>query len=319
MTNEPDSTAHGPAARDPAAHGSAALGSAAHSVVLEQVRLASGHLLDLTLGPGVHAFYADASEPLADATLHELCAVLTGWRSPRRGRVRIAGKAPHRDPAIRRRIASVLGEEPPLIGSTVGQHLDRVTAALGIQLGSADGWLDAWRSRPALDLTATERRAVAAALAFSSEAPVVAVLHEPTRLGAHADAARILQRLAAWKEAGVVVICTTTDARAAARLGAAAWSLTRAPHPPERAAEYLVRTSAARALAARLADHPAVTALRYDAGLPRDLWVRGTELAPLADALQAALLAEGCELDEMTRLHGTGDASPEAGARGGSP
>lgn len=280
-------------------------------VVLEHVRLGSGHLLDLALGPGVHAFHADPSEPLAELALHELCALLTGWQAPRRGRVLVAGEAPHRAPATRRRIASVLGDEPPLIGSTVGQHLDRATGALGIRLGEEHAWVDAWRPRPAQTLTGSERRALAAALALSQEAPLVAVLHEPTRLGPHADTAHVLQKLGAWQEAGVIVLCTTTDARVAARLGAEAWSLTRAPHAPTRAAEYLVRTSSSRTLAARLADHPAVTALRYDAGLPRDLWVRGTELGELTEAIQSALLADGCELYEMTRLHGThGTAEP---------
>lgn len=281
-------------------------------VTFERVRLSSGHVLDLSLGPGLHVFHADAEEVTGEVALHELCALLVGARAPRRGRVRVFGRDPRRDPATRRRIVSVLGDEPPLIGRTVQEHLTRVLSLLGYELAGECRWVEAWGPRPAATLHGNERRLVAAAIALSAPEPGLAVFHEPERLGGPFESSYVLARLNAWREAGVLVVCSTTDARAAERLGARALSLSQRARPPEQA-EYLVRSDAARRLAGRLADHPAVTGLRFDAGLPRDLWVRGADVERLADAIQEAVLAEKCELYELTRLRRTDVGAVEPG------
>jgi len=271
-------------------------------VILEGVRLTSGYVINGALDVGVHAFLISGQEPGAEAGLQEIGELLVGWKAPRRGRVRVGGRAPHAHPATRRRIASVLGSEPSLVADTVGEHLARVSAMLGRDLGSAPPWLDDWRQRPSATLSDAERRTMAAYVALSAPRPLLAVLHEPTKLGAELAEPMVLEKIRSWQEQGVTIVCTTTDVRVAARLGARLWSLSTDRQAPVPEAEYLVRTSAPRVLAARLAAHPAITALRYEDTLPRDLWVRGTDVGALAEAIHRAVVAEGCELYEMTRL-----------------
>lgn len=276
--------------------------SAPSGVVFEGVRLKGGYVLEAALGSGVHTFVASGHERGAEATLHELGELLVGWCAPRRGRVRVNGQAPQDHPALRRRIASVLGAEPGLVGRTVGEHLDRLSAALGRDVRGEQAWLDGWRERPSASLSGSERRVLAACIALSAPAPVLAVLHEPTKLGPDLPEHVVLKRIRSWQAEGVPVVCTTTDPRIAGRLSSRVWSLAIAPRPDVPPAEYLVRSSAPRSLAARLAEDPSVTALRYEDTLPRDLWVRGSEGPALAEAIQRAIVAEKCELYEMTRL-----------------
>ncbi len=280
----------------------AAAATTTASVTFQGVRLRNGYTLHTTLEAGVHTFFADAQEPLAQASLEELCALVAGVAAPRRGTLHIQGHRPHHHPPTRRRIASVLGSEPQLVGPTVEEHLHRVGSLLGVDVTNLEPPLEAWRGRRAEHLDPTERRLLAAAIAIAQPAPLVAVLHEPTRIGPPVDEPRILARIQSWREAGCIVICATTDPRVAARLGTPAWSLSRAERAEAPPPEYLVRSSGARALAARLVDHPTVTGLRYDELLPRDLWVRGADADELVDAIQTAVLAEKCELHELTRL-----------------
>jgi len=272
------------------------------SVTFQGVRLRNGYTLHATLDAGVHTFFADAQEPLAQASLEELCALVAGVNAPRRGNLLVQGHRPYDHPPTRRRIASVLASEPRLVGPTVKDHVERVGSLLGVDVTDLDAPLDTWRERRAEHLDGTERRRLAAAIAFAQPAPLVAVLHEPTRIGPPLDEPRVLARIQSWREAGCVVICGTTDPRVAARLSTQAWSLSRIERAEAPRPEYLVRSGGARGLAARLVDHPAVSGLRYDEQLPRDLWVRGSDAEELADAIQAAVLAEGCELHELTQL-----------------
>lgn len=276
--------------------------SAGPQVIFEGVRLKSGYVLDAALDGGVHTFVIRGHEPGAEAGLQEIGELLVGSSAPRRGRVRVGGRAPHAHPALRRQVASVLALEPALVAGTVGEHLDRVSALLDRDLSGAPAWLDDWRNRPSARLSSSERRALAAHIALTTPRPLLAVLHEPTRLGPELAEPVVLEKIRSWQEEGVTIVCTTTDAHVAARLGSRIWSLSTARQAPAVGAEYLVRTNAPRALAARLAEHPAITALRYEDALPRDLWVRGTETGALAEAIHRAVVAEGCELYEMTRL-----------------
>lgn len=272
-------------------------------ILLEGIRLQNGYILDATLSAEVHVFLADGQQSAAEAPLQELCAVLSGWAAPRRGRVRIGQVSPHNHPPIRRRIASVLGVEPPLVGRTVGEHVERLERALGRSVRTEHTWLERWWSRSSASLTNRERRSIAAAVAFSDPEPLLAVIYEPGRLGPAFEPHDVLSRIGRWQQAGVTVACATTDHRVATQLGVRAWLVSPRKPAAQPAAEYLVRSSSSRALAARLAEHPAVLALRYEETLPRDLWVRGADIDSLAEVIRAAVLTEGCELYELTRLH----------------
>ena len=78
------------------------------SVTFQGVRLRNGYTLHATLDAGVHTFFADAQEPLAQASLEELCALVAGVNAPRRGNLLVQGHRPYDHPPTRRRIASVL-------------------------------------------------------------------------------------------------------------------------------------------------------------------------------------------------------------------
>jgi ABC-type cobalamin/Fe3+-siderophores transport system ATPase subunit len=271
---------------------------------MDGLRVGRGVVLGLRFEPGVHVLWGGAEEGGA-----EIARVLCGLMPPRRGKITIGGREPFADPDTRRRIASVLEDEPPLVGKTVLDHFARLQAARRAEafeaLEERAPWLTALKARSASSLDERERRSVAAALLFAEPAPDVAVLYEPSWLAPELDAERLLSRLRELSE-DAVVICITSDLRAARRFGGHIWSISGRSLPDEKHANLLLRSDSPRALMARLAAHPAVTALHFQETSPRELWVRGTSPEPLCAAAREAVLAEQCELFEMTLL-GLGD------------
>ncbi len=284
----------------------------AEALILHGVRVGRGVVLGMRFDPGVHVLWGEPTEGGA-----ELAAVLAGTLVPRRGQVSLFGRDPFADPKARTQIASVLEDEPPLIGRTVREHIERVRALRSTppfhELADKAPWLGAFAERTSESLDGRERRLVAAAVALETPAPRLVVIHEPTLLAPEVESGRLLERVAAFEDAGAIVMCITSDQRAARQLGGRIWSLSGRAAPPTETAELLVRAESPRAIAARLAEHPAVSGIHYDLASPRDLRVRGAEPERLCDAVRGALLAEKCELYELTLLHTEHLASPEQG------
>jgi ABC-type sugar transport system ATPase subunit len=278
------------------------MNAVAEALILHGVRVGRGAVLGIRFDPGVHVLWGEPAEGGA-----ELAAVLSGTLAPRRGQVRLFGRDPFADPKTRLQIASVLEEEPPLVGRTVREHVERVHTLRGTpafdELADKAPWLGSLGERSAESLDVRERRLIAAALALETPAPRLVVLHEPTLLAPELERGRLLTRVAAFEDAGAIVLCITSEQRAARQLGGRIWSLSGRAAPAPDMAELLVRAESPRAIAARLAEHPAVAGLHYDLASPRDLRVRGAQPEPLCNAVRDALLAEKCEIYELTLLH----------------
>ncbi len=279
--------------------------SGTEALLLHGVRVGRGVVLGMRFDPGIHVLWGEPAEGGA-----ELAALLAGTSVPRRGQIRLLGRDPFADPKVRLVIASVLADEPPLVGRTVREHVERVRTLRGTptfdELAERAPWLAPLAERSADSLDLRERRLTAAAIALETKTPRLVVLYEPTLLAPELERGNLLERLAASEADGAIVVCITSDQRAARQLGGRIWSLSGRTSPPEKMAELLVRAESPRAIAARLAEHPAVAGLSYDLASPRDLRVRGEKPEPLCNAVRDALLAEKCEVYEMTLLHTDG-------------
>ncbi len=173
--------------------------------------------LTLVLGPGLHTFLG-APE---DGTL-ALFDVLSGARKPLKGKVTLGGSDPFSTAYIRARIGALTPEPglppAPTVGAAIRLALDargEGGATVGAVLDPLD--LGSLHARRPGSLSFAEVRAVELALALTTPAPLLILLHEPL-----ADVAvpqvgllpRLLRELAA---AGACVIATTSspaDARA---------------------------------------------------------------------------------------------------------
>jgi ABC-2 type transport system ATP-binding protein len=173
----------------------------------------------LALGPGAHAFLGtpeDGALALAD--------LLTGARSPLRGRVTVNGRDPARTPFLRARIGAltVAPRLPaaPTVRAAVrlamrargetGERCSAVLETLGLSL---------WETRAPRSLAFAEQRAVELALALSTPAPVLLALHEPLADLALPHLELLPLRLREAAAAGTCVVLTTSspaDARALA-------------------------------------------------------------------------------------------------------
>jgi ABC-2 type transport system ATP-binding protein len=264
--------------------------------------------LSLALGPGVHVVLG-APE---DGTL-ALVDVLTGARRPTRGTVTVAGGDPAGAPHLRARIASLPAEPRLPPARTV-----RAAARLALRArGERDGALETafeplgllpLLARDPSALSFAEERAVELALALSSPAPALAILHEPLNDTAVPRPALVAARLRALAEAGAAVVVTTSSPADAVALGARVHVLHRGllartagddgltlPAPTELCA--WVRGDA-RALCAALAVHPDLDAVSWEDGAVR---VRGADPDRTALALTDGILASGVEVDGIER------------------
>jgi ABC-2 type transport system ATP-binding protein len=173
--------------------------------------------LTLALEPGLHTFLG-APEDGALA----LFDTLSGARPPLKGKITVAGHAPFSTASVRARLGA-LGPEPrlppaPTVGGAIrlalaarGErelHVDAVLAPLG---------LAALHARRPGSLSFAEARAVELALALTTPAPLLIVLHEPLADVAVAQLAAVPRRLRELAAAGACVVAITSspaDARA---------------------------------------------------------------------------------------------------------
>lgn len=231
-----------------------------------------------------------------------LIAIVAGVIKPRSGRLRISERDPRRSPELRRRIASLLAHEElpalPDVATAVTQALlardTQVTAIRALELAG----IASWAKRATKNLSRSEARSVALAVALTSEQPLVCAFHEPLADIPGIDRERVHARLTSWAEEGVCVLCTTSSTRDANDLGGNLWFfdggriLSRVSGPLARTSArasglaLLVRTPNARDLAAALASEPALASVSWDETRgPGELLVYGPDPHALALAI----------------------------------
>lgn len=173
----------------------------------------------IALGPGVHAFLGTPE----DGTL-ALVNLVTGARAPLRGRVLVTGKDPARASSLRARVGALLPEPRLPDAPTVRDAVRLAMRARGETGDRFDAVLDPFglsrlQARDPRSLSFGEGRAVELALALSTPAPLLFVLHEPLVDIALPRLELLPLRLREAAHAGACVLVTTSspaDARSLA-------------------------------------------------------------------------------------------------------
>jgi ABC-2 type transport system ATP-binding protein len=184
-------------------------------------RRARGRLqgASLALGPGVHAVLGTPR----DGTVAFSEAVL-GVRAPLRGVVSLRGPSPARQPALRARIGGLPPNPRLPPAATVAAVVRLCMRARGEPDAAFDGILDplglgALHGRSPRSLSYAEARAVELALALSTPAPLLVLLHEPLVDVAVSRAGLVRERAVELAEAGACVIVVTSSPADARALG----------------------------------------------------------------------------------------------------
>jgi ABC-2 type transport system ATP-binding protein len=269
--------------------------------------------VSLALGPGVHAVLGSPE----DGTL-ALADIASGLAAPTRGNVTVSGRDPARTAFLRARIG-VLAPEPrlpaaPSVRDAVrlamrargetGDRFDAVIDPLG--LGHLHG-------RSPRSLSFAEQRAIELALALSTPAPVLLVLHEPLADVAVARQPALHLRLREAAAAGACVLVTTSspaDARALAdrifvlQRGLLAREATGDGLAPAETTTLVAHArSHGRDLAAALAARPEVRGVRFEEHPDgsASLAIEGASANVLALALTDAAVETGAEIEAITQ------------------
>jgi ABC-2 type transport system ATP-binding protein len=272
--------------------------------------------VSLSLGAGIHAFLG-APE---DGTL-ALAELLGGARGPLKGRVTVAGRNPASTPFLRARVGALAAEPRLPAASTVraavrlamrargetGERFDAVIDPLG---------LSPLQARDPRSLSFAEQRAIELAIALSTPAPLLLVLHEPLADVAMPRLDLIPLRLREAAGSGCCVVLTTSspaDARAladhvvvlhkglVAREALGGRGIVLDEGITLRAWVHLA--GQARELCAALALRPEVSAVSFRDGPPGEatlVTVTGDHAEPCALAVIEAALETGAEIDALT-------------------
>ncbi len=296
--------------------------------------------VSLALGQGLHAVLGTPE----DGTI-ALGDLLAGRRAPARGSVRLEGRDPHQDPALRRRIAhlSPLPELPEardvaasVRGALAARGMPQPEAEAGRALASLG--IGPLARRRLASLTHGEARAVDAAIALSAADPWLVVAHEPFVEVTGPVEARVEARLRELAQLGACVLLVTSSPRDASRLGDDVLVLERGivvrgaaaggaglvespPWPGARAmrAELVAHLapradhsapSAARAVARLLADRDAAVSVTWDepppgVRAPSMIRVAGPDEAACAMAILDAVVEADVELVAMAPVPAT--------------
>jgi ABC-type multidrug transport system ATPase subunit len=172
--------------------------------------------------------------------------------------------------------------------------------------------LEAWADRAIADLDADEQRSVALAVALATPDPLLLVLADPLARVPGAGRAAVRDALHAAAREGAVVVCTTPSIPSAVELGGGvvlleAGRFTRRLAPsaatglvPGLALELVVETPDPRALAAALANEPAVTTLRFDIREARHVVrVRGEDVESVSLAVARAAVERSIVIEAL--------------------
>lgn len=280
---------------------------------VELSKVFSKHLAgaDLVLEPGLHVLLGTP----ADGT-GELVRLLAGLDRPHRGTVRVDGRDPYVDPQARQHIGCLLDAETQGDEQTVRQAVRRCLLARGLRHAPeevlAPVGLEAWTDRAVADLDADEQRSVALAVALATPDPLLMALADPLARVPGASRAAIRDALHAAARAGAVVVCATPSIPSAVELGGGvvlleAGRFTRRLAPsaatglvPGLALELVVETREPRALAAALANEPAVSTLRFDIREARHVVrVRGDDVERVSLAVARAAVERSIVIEAL--------------------
>ncbi len=265
------------------------------------------------LEPGVHVVLGTPADGSAD-----LAAVLAGVLRSRKGSVRVGDSDPWSSPDTRKRIASLLGSEPPSAASSVQSAVSRALALRGDRRSAgellAEHGLRAWESTSPTRAPESVRRQIALALALAHESAVLLVLFEPFALP-QVDREKVLGALRAQAERGSVVVVITASVRDASDVGGDILLLDRGRFvrrpgeplarslTPGRAPLVEIRSKDAKQLAALLAADPAVQGVEWDASrAPERVLVRGKDADVLSLALARIARESDCAVSSIDTI-----------------
>lgn len=251
----------------------------------------------LACGPGLHVVLGSSADGA-----EELIELAAGVASPRRGGVWLEDREPSKTPDLRRRIGSLLGAENLTGTGAVGAWLEELRE---LRRGDLAASLARYaphvsRERPLASLSATERRALALAVALADPEPLSLALYDPESalVAPVRDAGLERVRELAQRAIVLVAVPSVTAARRLAgtlhvldrgvlsRSPSHAWpnALT-----PGLGAWLLVECERPRELLAALAQCPEVEEARYDAGrAAKHVRVRGGDIEGLSLAVSGA-------------------------------
>lgn len=259
--------------------------------------------VSLRASGGLHVLLGDEAD--GSGAFVELCA---GVRAPRRGRVAFDAERPSASPRCRRRIASLLPEEPPLAGAgDVRRWLTELALLRGVSPEAVLEGCSVAGERPVRSLAGAERRELACWLALAQRDSALVVLHDPLSACSAGQRDRVLGRIAELGRAALVLVTTPSIADARA-LGGRCQRLDRGLLEPalEGAAArgawhgvagacLTLEADAPRDLVAALAREPDVRELRYDEPSGRVL-LRADDLEQLAQAVARAVVSAGVDI-----------------------
>ena len=288
-----------------------------NTLSLQAVRGQFLHGLTLQLRSGVHVVLGAPFDGTSE--LVELCA---GVSTPRAGHVRLLGRDPLGDPALRRRIGSLLPVEALPPAADVERAVAQVLALRGQTELNARALLASFGLNPRLGLptrllSRAELDAVALVLALTPPEPALLVLHEPLLRASLLDVESVRSRLFDLAAQGAVVLCTTASPRDALVLSDAVLVLDRGrierrPAPgltelvPGHAPELHVVSPDARRLAALLAADDRVSRVLLDEASGAAV-VR----VQAADPATAAVAIARAVVSARLRIHALYAALPE--------
>jgi ABC-type lipopolysaccharide export system ATPase subunit len=260
-------------------------------------------MVNLALGTGLQAIVGTP----ADGTL-DIAPLVSGFAPRRAGTVKVDGRDPARDPALRGRIGATFAE--PQLPSFA-----RVKDLFALATGGADGearlarfGLGHWWARRGSSLSRRELRALELVLALSVPSPVAVVITEPTVDIADVDREAVKAALGAAADAGacvMVVLSSVSDAIEIAprihlietgRLVRSVAADDPAALVPGRGVALKIDVDLPRLLAASLADDPAVTGIDWDPAERSIITVRGDDLDRLATAVARGAGSSGAAI-----------------------
>jgi energy-coupling factor transporter ATP-binding protein EcfA2 len=259
--------------------------------------------VSLRASSGLHVLLGDEAD--GSGAFVELCA---GVRAPRRGRVALDAERPSASPRCRRRIASLLPEEPPLAGAgDVRRWLAELALLRGVPPEAVLEGCSVDAERPVRSLAGAERRELACRLALAQRDAALVVLHDPLSACRAGQRDRVLGRIAELGRAALVLITTPSIADARALGGscqrldrglielAVEGATARGPWHGVAGACLTLEADAPRDLVAALAREPDVRELRYDEPSGRVL-LRADDLERLAHAVARAIVSAGADI-----------------------
>ena len=269
----------------------------------------AGPLVDIhgSYDAGLHAMLMlpDEGDALVD--------LVSGRTAARTGRVLLDGASPHRSPEHRARVASVLREEPPLRGRNVVAALARDLGDLPRAQQALQGaGLATWADRRPDHLSRADLRSLALAISLTLPTPAVLALFEPLALLPGLGRSRILEHLQGVARRGGVVLVATASVRDALCLEGTVTVVHRgrvvrrtpalaSSIAPGQPTEFVVRTAAARELAARLAHHEAVSGIAWNGQIaPHEVRIRASRTELASRAIMAAARDAHLTIESLT-------------------